>query len=288
MFGLKKNYFSPKALVERRIFVITKCRLEATSTGYIVELREDLPLAINAGERKLFEQDRKAYRWAAGGGLIILQCLDQEVALVRLRDAKAPSYGDHWTLGSGLSSSLDEMSDPEKLAVREAVEEFLIATPGGVLIPIFPDEKLTAVAFGAVGSGRHVRLTAGVSGLLASSEYVEAKASFNSLKGECALSVKAGGATSPSFHGLVCVDNGTRGIDFLKLMRIEVPYELKDIAVYDGEDANGKPLNALVGCLVPKESRFVACFQNGTLMKESPSWNDKATPTLRSVLNALK
>lgn len=282
-----------RALCARRAFMITQCDLDRTDQGSIaVRIREDrFPLATNGGERKTIERDRLAYRWAAGGGVVILDFLDQSVALVRYRDAGAPSFGDHWTLGSGLSSSFEDMLDPLQLAVREAVEEFLIATPDGVLIPVFEDHALNPTAFGAVGSGRHLRLQAGLTGLLASEEYIEAATTFQTLPGEEDLQIYLDDETNGEiFRGLICVDEGTRGIDFLRAVRIAVPYRLSDVEIFDGEDAGGKPLNAPVSCLRVEAGRiipeFVATFQGGKRI-ETAVWNGKATPPLKAVMAAM-
>jgi hypothetical protein len=279
-----------RALQERQQFVLTQVRLADSGSGYEITVPEGTWLATTPTGRKELERSQDGYRWAAGGGLVVLDCTDRSVALVRHRDKSAPSYGDHWTLGSGLSSSVDEFMDPLRLAVREAVEEFVILTPQGILMPAFEDSGLTEAAFGAAGSSRVLRQPFE---RFATNRYVEAAASLPSVDGEKRLSVAFEGVEeSRSYSGLVVVDKNTNGIDLLKPVRIKVPCALDELSLLDGEASReGKSLNAPVGCL-PIEGtvlgrEFAAVYQSGIRMDESEYRLDHATPVLKAFMNVM-
>lgn len=285
------------ALFARRAFLLTQASLAGSQAeGFAVTIKQPLTVAIDPGGRKQFEQDRSLYRFAAGGGLVILKCLDRTVGLVRYRDPGAPSFGDTWTLGSGLSSSVEELMKPYLLACRGGIEEFIVAGPNGVLIPVFAKSpELTPVAFAAVGSGRHIRTQAGCGGYLGLDRCQEVEADVVLLPGSSKMTISFEGTEgSSSCEGLVVVDEGTRGIDLLYAYVLHVPYELAEIAIYDGEeDRKGAPLNAPVGCLQFSDDlkcggNFVTVFQNGGIMENHPSFNGRMTPPLAAALQSLQ
>ncbi|MGB4076448.1 MAG: hypothetical protein WBK28_01955, partial [Minisyncoccia bacterium] len=191
------------ALQHRKQMFLVQVQLQEVVDGYEIRVDRNARVATTAASRKRFEQDRTSWRFAAGGGLLILDCKDRSVALVRYRDSAAPSYANHWTLGSGVSSSVEELADIERTVVREACEEFIIATPAGVVIPTFDDARLDQVAYGAVGTTREARSRPGIPSVLATDHYVEIKASFEPLADEKTLVVFLPDAAPRSYTGIV-------------------------------------------------------------------------------------
>lgn len=282
-----------RAHLLNRQFVLVLADMEQDSEGNTkVSVLPDSQIAITGAGRRQFETQKKYWRWAAGGAFMILELKDCTVGLTRYRDKGAPSWGDHYTLGSGLSADLDEVFHPLRLALREGVEEFLIVTPQGRVVPRLEGgeyEKLvmaTAVA--------NWTLTDGVTGLpeifSVPKAYI-APAQLLKLPQECELNVSLGDMGSIS-RGLLVVDEGTRGIDILTVMKVDLsPFSLEEIAVLDGEtNREGKPLNGEVVCFLIEEGKFrwttAMGFQNGCKINPS-SRSRNATPVLRAVIEAL-
>ncbi len=283
-----------QALQERRQFMLIQVSLTARTNGYAITIPSQTFMATTPAGRKQFERDANGWRWAAGGGLIVLCCLDGMYGLVRYRDKGAPSYGNHWTLGSGLASAANELIHPEIIAVREAFEEFVIACPHGIIVPRFGDTDLDIAAFGAVGSSYHLRQKTAVGGMFSTKSYFGVEARFKRVSDERNLYIALEGLEAETKHkGIVVVDTHTRGIDLLKVIEVQIPFRFDQIAVFDGEeDKEGNPLNATVGCLDLRAragvaNQCVAVFQDGKRTTESPFRLEHMTPNLWAVVTSM-
>lgn len=273
-----------EALIARRNFFLVQASLEQNDTDVLVRISENARIATTPAQRKQFERDGSGWRFAAGGGLVVLDCYDRSVALVRKRDSGAPSYANHWTLGSGLSGSLDEFIRPDDLAVREATEEFIVAGPKGILIPTFEDDDHNEASYGAVSSSQEMIELSGVGGLFSTRQYEAVDAHTDSHPRDRNLCIFFGDEVIEPVRGIVAVDANTRGVDLLKVIRLKIPYLFSEIVILDGEeDREGRPLNAPIGCLafngLPK-GEFVDVFQSGERLENYEPWNNRMTPVL--------
>lgn len=281
-----------RAIQDRRGFFLAQARLEATETGHRVTVMQDAQFATTPEERKSFERDPKHWRYAAGGGLMVAHCRDASYALMRYRDAGAPSYGDHWTSGSGLSSSVEDMVNPIRLVVREAIEEFGIVTPKGIVLPAFGDDKIDGVVRGAVRSSVFLHKVAKLAGR-DTGTYVSANTRFEPIAGEEALTVAFEGAGETTEHGLVVIDPNTRGIDLLKVIGVTISCDFADLIIVDGEEnKKGESLNGVVGAIklenLAQGRPLDAVFQHGERQDVAGYVLKNMTPVLRATVEALK
>ncbi|MFA5996798.1 MAG: hypothetical protein WC790_03755 [Candidatus Paceibacterota bacterium] len=281
------------AIQARRGFILVQGTLEECLGEHRVLVPKDTVFAVLPEERKAFEDPKEQTLWrvGAGGGLMVLHCTDCSVALMRYRDKDAPSYGDHWTLGSGLTASVEEIINPLLVAVRECVEEFGVVTPRGIILPTFNDDELDGAVRGAVRSSAFLHQRAALSGLVTDA-YLSVDASFGTVQGEETLTVAFESADETNTFGIVAIDPNTRGIDLLKVINVKVPYRLEEIAIVDGEEGkDGKALNAPVGCmnidnLVPGR-QFDVVFQHGDRQDPTGYVLKNMTPVLQTVIERL-
>lgn len=282
-----------KAVQARRGFMLVQGMLEQVPGGHRVLVPRETAFAVLPEERKAFENPQQTlWRVGAGGGMVVLHCTDCSVALMRYRDKGAPSYGDHWTLGSGLTASVEEIVHPLHTAVRESVEEFGVVTPRGIVIPTFGDDELDGLVRGAVRSSAFLHQKAALKGFDAD-VYLSAEASFEMTAGEETLTVAFEGAGETSAVGVVSIDPNTRGIDLLKVIGVKVPYRLEEIAVVDGEeDRHGKALNAPVGCMDMRNltpgRQFDVVFQHGERQEPEGYVLKNMTPVLRTLIERFR
>ncbi len=281
-----------KAVQDRCGFLLVQGLLEKEPNGWRVLIPEKTKFAALPEERRAFEQDKGSWHVGAGGCLMVLHCTDVSVALMRYRDAGAPSYGDHWTLGSGLTASIEEIVRPLHVAVRECIEEFGVVTPRGIVIPTFGDDELDGIVRGAVRSSDFLHQKATLKDFEADS-YLSAEASFRKVPGEETLTVAFEGVGETSTAGILAIDPNTRGIDLLKIIDVKIPYRLAEIAIVDGEeDKYGRALNAPIGCmnienLVPGR-QFDAVFQHGQQQDSTGYVLKNMTPPLRAVIERFR
>lgn len=274
-------------------FLVTSATVVERSNSICVDIHTQNNLfACNGPGRKTLES-RTGYRYyPAGGGLYILHLRDQSIALTRYRDAGAPSFPDMLTLGSGLGKEIADIADPRRVTFREMAEEFIVATPDGILMPDPTSNQLMAQA--AFSS---LRLIDQISGLppifskkilVVSPYWIETSALRNTI-------IKIDGETVLSFSTIVDLAN-PYGMDFLEIVEWDLSkYSLKDIAVLDGETKGAKddvPLNGEVHCLPVKDGRIlstqpVAVFCSGR-PQAVPKRTFDVTPPLKAVLEALE
>ena len=260
---------------------------------FTVTFPEEPCFAMNKAGRRALERgqtlDPSLWRWAAGGGLMVLDCLDVSAALVRYRDKGAPSHGDTYTPGSGLASSVDDMVNLPKLALRELGEETPFAGPNGFIVPVLGDAELDAVMFSAIGSARSIIRDYQLDDPFRD-KFETAPAAFMPLSDEREITITSVYSDLEVKHrGLIVVDRNTRGIDFLKVLRVQVSYNLDELQVFDGEEAGGKSLNSIVGALRVDGNRlvpeFVQAWQGGKTVPAS--FDKRAAPVLQALFNAL-
>lgn len=247
---------------EKKPFLIVQVLFDFFGGRRRITIPSETTMATTREERKEMESDPnpELWRWGAAGTLVIVHCKDRSVAVVIKRDSGAPTYPDCWTLGSGLSSPGDNLSNPTHTAVREGVEEIRIATripkndprPQGVVRPVFEDPELNAITDDSDEDLENATHPA-VPDEFKTKNRVLAKASFYRAPGEEELEIVREDGSEPSTvqTGTLAIDPNTRGIDFLKVVEVDMrDYTVDELVFFDGEVLDhGRQVDGLVGCI---------------------------------------
>jgi hypothetical protein len=123
--------------------------------------------------------------------------------------------------------------------------------------------------------------------------YVSAEARFESVRGEEVLTVVFEGAGETTEQALIAIDPDTRGIDFLKVIGVIVPWSFAELVIVDGEEnREGDSLDGVVGAMkienLVQDQPFDAVFQHGKRQDAEGYLLKNMTPPLRAVVEALK
>ncbi|TAK58386.1 hypothetical protein EPO14_03485 [Patescibacteria group bacterium] len=287
-------------------FAMVVLDYEKTEKGHRMTVPAKTEAAVTSAGRKEFEHLPEGKLWMAGGLLLILKCKDVSIALVRQRDSGAPSYPEHWTLGSGMPSPDDVPSAPWKTAAREGIEEFIIATADGVIQPVFNVSELDAIAGHAVSESDAIRTDpdfAHLPEVLKTDWKVHTPASFFKAPTEEEVEVvyEDGSIPATTQSGVLAFDPKASGVDFLKIVEVDMSqYALNEVSIFDGETHNGKSLNGADGCLKVTErvdgngqrqlrltNEFVAVYKDGVQQDLAPYQCEKMTVPLATMFKAL-
>lgn len=281
-----ENVLNAKVLRSQNLLVSAELYTDETRVHVTIP-RNTQVVTSASGRKQLSAPNNSRWRWAAGGGLVIVKLNDATVALLRMRDTGAPSFSGHLTLGSGISSSYRELFYPTELAVREAFEEFLIATPDGIVLPVFGNDEVDRLSFGAVASGLDlIKQKPELLQEFQTGHFVRAEARFLESPKERTISVQLEEGERAESHGVIVLDPGTRGIDLIRLIEICLPHSIDQVAVFDGEDLNGIPLDSEVVLFDPQTRNIVRSYQTGKTIRGSAA-TDRMTPVTVEALNAL-
>jgi predicted NUDIX family NTP pyrophosphohydrolase len=311
---------------EKKDFMIVRAFWEFIGGIHRVVIPSKTEMATSRQGRRVIENDPnpELWRWAAGGTLVIVHCKDRSVAVLLQRDMGAPSYPGAWTMGSGLSSPDDDLSDPTRIAVREGFEEIRIAVQpkknrrgvpknrdSGIVQPVFGDAALdNTTAYATSGSEMDMSHPDVPDIFNTRMDFererkVRVGASFYKAHGEETLEVTHADGSRPttSQSGTVAVDPKTRGIDFLKVVEVDLSeYYLDEVTFFDGEvGEGGKPLNRTVGCLevhrtknsagstqsLALGSRFVRAQKGGKDIDHTQLKVESVTPTLLKMFESV-
>jgi len=248
---------------ERKQLYLTVVKLEEIQDGYRIILEDDPLIVISNADRKLISDPNGEYakqdlwRWTAGGVLVIYQQRGRRFLSLGLRDSEAPSFASHLTLTSGLSSAFEEFFNPTFVAIREGIEEIAVVAGNQVVIPslgpdleemvwsIFEKQLVRAKKFGWAKVDD--------APVYANTEFVQIE--------EQKLEIVHGKRVS-CHQGIVCIDPKTRGIDFLKIIQINLPQS--EIIFFDCEDTKTGPLDREI-LLFPLEQIKTLKQENSTL-----------------------
>lgn len=286
-------------------FAMVVMNHEKTERGHRMTIPRETFIATTGAARKEIENLPEGKIWMGAGLVVLLKCKDALVSLVRQRDGGAPSYPYHWTPGSGMQSPDDMPSRLDITAVREGIEEFIIATKDGIVQPVFGDPELDAIATQAVADSDRVRKDpqfAHLPDMLKTDRKVNAPASFYDAPGAEELEIVHEDESMPPTRqaGILAFDPKTCGADFLKVVEIDMgAYPLSEIAIFDGETHEGSSLNGPDGCLRVEEivqegrrklrltNEFVAVYQDGMQRDPSRHQLDKMTSPLAKAFKSL-
>ncbi|MEI6499005.1 MAG: hypothetical protein WCO23_03510 [bacterium] len=230
--GLKQTTLI-SLLRPRESFAIAAVEMTTSPTGISIYLENTIQIADDKTSRKILENlsVENVWRWAAGGIGVIIDTLDGTYFICIHKDADAPSYADCDTLPSGLSIGVDELIHPDILAKREANEELIIMTPNGRI-------------------------------MIEEEDFIETGA-------EKTIQIHSPFGVN-EVRGIICLDESTNGIDYLRVARKTILFAIADIKITDGE-LNGK---------LDREIRIYK-------LDEIPS-DGKFTPVTTAVVSAIK
>jgi hypothetical protein len=199
-----------------------------------VHIPDNALVVTDNKERILLEaiQNRRKHGvvWCAAGAGIILNLPDCRVLLAVHRDGGAPVYPDLDTIGSGMAGSQLELHYPMQTALRETFEEFLILTPGGVVVPQLTrdDYGFSMTLQDVILEGIRHQIKIRKQPLFAANTRVL------NLAGEKFIQIRHISRTRLC-SALVCIDPGGCRVDLIKGIEIALPYQLKELKVFDGE-----------------------------------------------------
>lgn len=280
-----------KAHASRREACLVEAMLKDTRAGKQITIARNAAFTTTrVGRDELSQPENKNWRWASGGGLTILKLKDATVIPVRLRDEKAPSYPLHYTLGDGLSHEVAELFFPRQIAIREAMEELIIATPHGIAVASFLNPAWSKASFEATASGLWLMKQMPILPCLFRTDcLIQVTATvLNHTKERELRIVYEGNETEVVSQELIALDPETRGIGVICFIEIELPYLFEEISLFCGEDNARKPLDSEIACLgVPgfKDGTIVRTFQTGKIVNGTGDIRNM-TPNLRTSLSA--
>lgn len=271
------------------IYMVSVQELIENENTVVVKIPDDPEVAFNKVTRNILEKAGTEWRWPAGGAAIIIRTSDGAFLLSLLRDKGAPTYGGHTTLSTGLGGCKEELENPLQIG-REAIEEIIIATPHGVIVPTFDINP-----FGeSIDIKSIVKIGADLRPETQNLPLVEASARIIRLPGEKEVRVVWKDKTSVC-KGLVVIDKGVRGIDILQVAEIDLGnVSLKNLKIYDGEIAGGNPLNRdLIVYKLDKKTlnptgEIVGRYSSGKFSVPPEGTNFPQTPVLREIFKALQ
>lgn len=228
---------------EREEFLVVRARITNETEKTIEIAIDDNPEAAgNIAERRLISDpkpedgDKRDIRFPAGGMGIIIKTPEQSHLMAVLRASKS-SFDRHLTSFTGLGHG-SEINDPEKTAVRKGLEDLIIVVSGKTIIPKFNDNSFSRINIKAIikdGAALHEE-----TGKLPAEE---ARAIMLSLPNEKKFKI-SWRKDKHAYQGLPVYDPGTRGLDFIKIMAIELGEKIDKIKFLDGRIMGGRnPLN---------------------------------------------
>lgn len=241
-FKRKESSMHRRSDETRKQFCMTVGKLSVSEKGYKIELEKDPIIVISASDRKLISDPngefakQDLWRWAAGGALVIYEQNGSKFLALARRSEDAPSFGGHLTLTSGLSSSYEEFFNPTFVAIREGIEEISVVVNNQIVVlslgPAF--EEMTWDVFDKQLS-RDKKF--GWINVIDTPFYAHAK--FIKIDEQKLKIVH--GTREASHQGIICFDPKTRGIDLLKIIKVNLPHG--NAVFFDCEDTKAGPLD---------------------------------------------
>jgi hypothetical protein len=244
---------------------VTVVMLEQTERGLRLKLGADPLIGISAADRAAFSDPngkfaaKGLWRWAAGGTLIVYQQAGQKFLALALRNPKAPSFGGHLTLTSGLSSSFEEFFNPTSLAIREGTEETAVVVDNQLAVlslgPAFEEVAWSVFEKQLTRARKFKWVKVGEAPFYVEAEFIETE--------EQKIEIVHGERIS-RHQGIICLDPKTRGIDLLKIIQVNLPAR-SEVIFFDCEDTKTGPLDLEI-VVFPLE-RIKTLKEEGAVLK---------------------
>jgi hypothetical protein len=223
-----------QALEAREYYLLVAADAVYTPGILSVQIPNDALVATNNKERILLEAIQRRRKngvvWCAAGTGIILSLPDCQVLLAVHRDSGALVYPDLDTIGSGMAGSQAELYYPLQTALREAFEEFLILTPGGVVIPRFTSDQFgfSMTIQDVILEGMRHQIE------IRKQPLFGAFARIVNLAGEKMIYIRHLNQVRHC-NAIICLDPGGCRYDLMKAIEIILPYRLRELKIFDGE-----------------------------------------------------
>lgn len=284
-----ENYTARK---EREEFLIVKARIIKEDKKIIEIVIEDNPeTASNIAERRMISDPKsengnvKDIRFSAGGLGIIIKTPEQNHLIATIRISKS-SFDRHLTSFTGLGCK-SEIINPERTAIRKGIEDLIIVARGKVIFPKFNDDSFSEINIKTI-----VQNGATLYEETKNLPTKKAKAHILSLPNEKEFKIRWRD-DEYIYRGLPVFDHGTRGLDLIKMMILELNEKLENIKFLDGRIMGGKNLlNRNIYALELDKNfnwtgRISAGWKSGKLFTPPEKINFPQTPILKTILKEL-
>ncbi|MCK5084270.1 MAG: hypothetical protein KAQ64_01280 [Candidatus Pacebacteria bacterium] len=277
---------------EREEFLIVKAKIVKETEKAIEILIDDNPeTANNIAERRMISDPKpengstEDIRFSAGGLGIIIKTPEQNHLMATVRVSKS-SFDRHLTSFTGLGCK-SEITNPERTAVRKGVEDLIIVAGGKIIAPKFNNDPFSEINIKAV-----VQNGAALYEETKKLPLKEAEARILNLPNEKEFKI-CWKNNEYTYQGLPVFDHGTRGLDFIKLMILELNEKLENTKFLDGRIMGGKNLlNRDIYALELDKNfnwtgRISAGWKSGKLFTPPEKINFPQTPILKTILREL-
>ena len=277
---------------EREEFLIVKARIVKETEKAIEILIDDNPeTANNIAERRMISDPKpengsvEDIRFSAGGLGIIIKTPGQDHLMTTIRVSKS-SFDRHLTSFTGLGCA-SEITNPERTAIRKGIEDLIIVAGGKIIAPKFNDDSFSGINIKAI-----VQNGAALYEETKKLPLKEAEARILNLPNEKEFKI-CWKNNEYTYQGLPVFDHGTRGLDFIKLMILELNEKLENIKFLDGRIMGGKNLlNRDIYALELDKNfnwtgRISAGWKSGKLFTPPEKINFPQTPILKTILREL-
>ena len=277
---------------EREEFLIVKAKIVKETEKAIEILIDDNPeTANNIAERRMISDPKpengntEDIRFSAGGLGIIIKTPEQNHLMATVRVSKS-SFDRHLTSFTGLGCA-PEITNPERTAIRKGIEDLIIVAGGKIIAPKFNDDSFSGINIKAI-----VQNGAALYEETKKLPLKEAEARILNLPNEKEFKI-CWKNNEYTYQGLPVFDHGTRGLDFIKLMILELNEKLENIKFLDGRIMGGKNLlNRDIYALELDKNfnwtgRISAGWKSGKLFTPPEKINFPQTPILKTILREL-
>ncbi len=298
-----------QAIRDRTCFMVTRAMKILDKKHIIYEIEENPHVATTKDERRLLERptDRTYWRWPAGGVLFVLKDRRKGYfCAVVLRDQDAPVDPCCFGTGAGVGAGEDEFLFPNRVAMREAVEEIIVCVGNKIACPFIVDDKWGGMnitieeitrknLFLASRLGRHY-----VNGIISLS------AKLLDFKGDTKFVTKWGDK-SMNIPGVSVEDKNNSAMDYLCAIVVDLgDHSINEVFLLDGEMEGTIPLRREMYLFKLEEAPASKGYKLGELkkvFKEGRPLEDierkdlkacggmdkvKLTPGLKKILESLR
>ena len=277
---------------EREEFLIVKAKIIKETEKTIRILIDDNPeTASNISERRMISDpkpengSKEDIRFSAGGLGIIIKTPEQNYLMATVRVSKS-SFDRHLTSFTGLGCA-SEITNPEKTAVRKGLEDLIIVAGKKVIVPKFNNDSFSEINMEAI-----IRDGATLYEKTKKLPLEKAGARILNLPNEKEFKI-CWRNNEYTYQGLPVHDHGTRGLDFIKLIILELNEKLENIKFLDGRIMGGKNLlNRDIYALELDKNfnwtgKISAGWKSGKLFTPPEGINFPQTPILKTILEEL-
>ena len=180
-----------------------------------------------------------------------------------------------------------EITNPERTAIRKGIEDLIIVAGGKVIITQFNDDPFSEINIKAI-----VQNGATLYEETKNLPPKEAEARILNLPNEKEFKI-CWKNNEYTYRGLPVFDRGTRGLDFIKLIVLDLNEKLENIRFLDGRIMGGKNLlNRDIYALKLDKNfnwtgRISAGWKSGKLFTPPEKIDFPQTPILKTILKEL-